>query len=152
MEDDQQTNVSINRLAGIETNWAPGDWLFHAYIDDIEVRVGTERIGNTWRLSQGGSVREFTVVDPHVADLMRHMPVKEERDMSKFLLSPMPGLLMKVLVNEGDSVTAGQDLAVIEAMKMENTLTASVNGTVSRVVAAAGDSLAVDDVIIEFES
>jgi len=131
MEADQQTNVSINRLAGIETNWAPGDWLFHAYIDDIEVRVGTERIGNTWRLSQGGSVREFTVVDPHVADLMRYMPVKEERDMSKFLLSPMPGLLMKVLVNEGDSVTAGQDLAV---------------------VAAAGDSLAVDDVIIEFES
>ena len=152
IEGDQQTNVSIDRLAGIDTNWAPGDWLFHAFIDEIEVRVGTERVGNTWRLSQGGSVRHFTVVDSHVAELMHHMPVKEGRDLSKFLLSPMPGLLMKVLVNEGDSVTAGQDLAVIEAMKMENTLTASVNGTVSKVVASTGASLAVDDVIIEFES
>ena len=148
----QQTNVSMNRLAGIDTNWAPGDWLFHAFIDGIEVRVGTERVGGKWRLSQGGSVRHFMVVDPHVAELLHYMPVKEEHDLSKFLLSPMPGLLMKVLVNEGDSVTAGQDLAVIEAMKMENTLTASVNGTVSKVVATVGASLAVDDIIIEFES
>lgn len=72
--------------------------------------------------------------------------------MSKFLLSPMPGLLMKVMVNKGDKVTAGQDLAVIEAMKMENTLTAAVDGTVANIVASAGASLAVDDIIIEFES
>jgi len=151
-EDGQQVDVAMNKLASIETNWAPGDWLFHAFIDDIEVRIATEKVGNQWRLSQGGSVRFFTVLDPHIAKLMHHMPVKEEQDLSKMLLSPMPGLLMKVLVEEGESVSAGQDLAVIEAMKMENTLTASVNGTVSKIVADVGASLAVDDVIIEFES
>lgn len=148
----EQVDVAINKLSSIETNWAPGDWLFHAFIDDIEVRVSTERVGNRWRLSQGGSVREFMVVDPHVAALMHYMPVKEASDMSRMLLSPMPGLLMKILVSEGDSVKAGQDLAVIEAMKMENTLTAAVDGTVSSIVATVGASLAVDDVIIEFES
>ncbi len=148
----EQINVSMNRLTGIDTNWAPGDWLFHGFIDGIEVRVETQRLGNQWQLTQGGSVRQFRVVDPHVAKLMHHMPVKESKDMSKFLLSPMPGLLMKVMVDKGDKVTAGQDLAVIEAMKMENTLTAAVNGTVANIVASAGASLAVDDIIIEFES
>ncbi|MFK7858038.1 MAG: acetyl-CoA carboxylase biotin carboxylase subunit [Granulosicoccus sp.] len=152
VEDATQTNVAMNKLTGIETNWAPGDWLFHGFIDGIEVRVGTERIGNQWRLSQGGSVRSFTVVDPHVAALLHHMPVKVARDLSRLLLSPMPGLLMKVLVSEGDTVTAGQDLAIIEAMKMENTLTASIAGTVSKIVATSGESLAVDDVIMEFET
>ena len=152
LENDTQTNVEMNKLTGVETNWAPGDWLFHGFIDGIEVRVSTERAGNQWRLSQGGSVRYFRVVDPHVAALMHHMPVKAARDLSKLLLSPMPGLLMKVLVSEGDTVVAGQDLAIIEAMKMENTLSASIAGTVSSIVATAGESLAVDDVIMEFES
>lgn len=152
IENGEQFDVAINKLAGIETNWAPGDWLFHGFIDGIEVRVATERKGNQWQLSQGGSVRSLTVVDPHVAALMHHMPIKVERDLSKFLLSPMPGLLMKVLVQEGDTVAPGQDLAVIEAMKMENTLSAQIAGTVSRVVATAGESLAVDDIIIEFAS
>jgi len=152
MENNVQINVAMNRLTGIETSWAPGDWLFHGFIDGVEVRVGTERIGNRWQLSQGGSVRSFMVVDPHVAALMHHMPVKATRDLSRLLISPMPGLLMKVLVSEGDTVTAGQDLAIIEAMKMENTLTASIAGTVSRIVATPGESLAVDDVIMEFES
>ena len=149
---DEQINVSMNRLTGIETNWAPGDWLFHGFIDGIEVRVETRRLRNQWHLTQGGSVRQFRVVDPHVASLMHHMPVKESKDMSKFLLSPMPGLLMKVLVSKGDKVTAGQDLAVIEAMKMENTLTSAVNSTIADIVATPGASLAVDDIIIEFES
>ncbi|MFK8079091.1 MAG: acetyl-CoA carboxylase biotin carboxylase subunit [Granulosicoccus sp.] len=147
-----QINVAMNKLTGIETNWAPGDWLFHGFIDGIEVRVSTERQGNQWRLSQGGSVRNFTVVDSHVASLLHHMPVKIERDLSRMLLSPMPGLLMKVLVKEGDAIAIGQDLAIIEAMKMENTLTASIAGKVSRIVATSGESLAVDDVIMEFES
>lgn len=150
--EDEQINVSMNRLTGIETNWAPGDWLFHGFMDGIEVRVETRRLDNQWQLTQGGSVRLFRVVDPHVATLMHYMPVKESQDMSKFLLSPMPGLLMKILVSKGDKVTAGQDLAVIEAMKMENTLTSAVNGTVANIVATPGASLAVDDIIVEFES
>ncbi len=144
-------DVSMNRLTSIITDWQPGDWLFKGSIDDIEIRVGVARDGNWWRLSQGGSVRDYMVVEPHVADLLEYMPVKESQDLSRYLLSPMPGLLMKVLVDKGDTVTAGQDLAVIEAMKMENTLTASVDGTVSNIVAGIGDSLAVDAVIMEFE-
>ncbi len=151
LSDEVRYDVSMNKLTGIITDWQPGDWLFTGSIDDIDIRVGVERHGNWWRLSQGGSVREFMVLEPHVADLMDHMPIKESQDLSRFLLSPMPGLLMKVLVEKGDKVTAGQDLAVIEAMKMENTLTASVNGTVSNIVAGIGDSLAVDAVIMEFE-
>ena len=150
-DNDSQFDIELNKLTGMESDWEPGEWLFYGNLDGIDITVGVERIGNWWRLSQGGSVRDYMVVDPHVASLMHHMPVKESQDMSRFLLSPMPGLLMKVLVNEGDKVIAGQDLAVIEAMKMENTLAASVDGTVSSIVASVGDSLAVDAVIIEFE-
>ena len=150
-DNDSQFDIELNKLTGMESDWEPGEWLFYGNLDGIDITVGVERIGNWWRLSQGGSVRDYMVVDPHVASLMHHMPVKESQDMSRFLLSPMPGLLMKVLVNEGDKVIAGQDLAVIEAMKMENTLAANVDGTVSSIVASVGDSLAVDAVIIEFE-
>lgn len=143
-------DISMNKLVGVKTDWQPGDWMFSGLIDKVYVSASVERLGNLWRISQGGSVRDFRVVDPHVADLMHYMPIKESQDMSRYLLSPMPGLLMKILVNEGDKVSAGQDLAIIEAMKMENTLTASVDGTVSKVVASIGDSLAVDAVIIEF--
>lgn len=151
LDDDSQFDIELNKLTGMVSDWEPGEWLFNGSLDGINLTVSVERIANRWRLSQGGSVRDYLVVDPHVASLMHHMPVKESQDMSRFLLSPMPGLLMKVLVQEGDKVIAGQDLAVIEAMKMENTLAATVDGTVSSIVASVGDSLAVDAVIIEFE-
>lgn len=152
IENHTRHDVEINKLSSIETDWEPGDWLFHAFIDDIEVRIKVERQASQWQLSQGGSVRYFSVMDPHVAALIHHMPVKDAQDLSRYLLSPMPGLLMKVLVEEGDSVSAGQDLAVIEAMKMENTLSAEFAGTVAKIVANVGESLAVDAVIIEFEA
>jgi propionyl-CoA carboxylase alpha chain len=79
------------------------------------------------------------------------MPVKAPPDMSRFLLSPMPGLLVDVPVSPGQAVRAGERLAVIEAMKMENILVASQDRVVAKVAAARGDTLAVDQVIIEFE-
>ena len=115
------------------------------------LRVGVRRDADAWELSHDGSRRRYRVVDPHVADLVALMPVKAGRDLSKLLLSPMPGLLTKVLVAEGDEVALGQDLAIIEAMKMENTLKATVNGTVSKVTAAPGESVVVDAVILEFD-
>ena len=87
----------------------------------------------------------------HVADLSKHMIEKVPPDMSKYLLAPMPGLLTKLEVAAGDRVEAGQPLAVVEAMKMENILRADKTGTVKATPATAGDSLAVDQVIIEFE-
>ena len=79
------------------------------------------------------------------------MPIKEAPDMSKYLLSPMPGLLTKLSVEVGQEVKAGEELAVIEAMKMENVLRADHDAKVAKVLAAPGDSLAVDQAIVEFE-
>ncbi len=91
------------------------------------------------------------VFPPHVAELSRHMIEKVPPDLSKYLLCPMPGLLTALNVGEGDKVEAGQPLAVVEAMKMENILRAEKSGTVKSVQAKPGDSLAVDAVILEFE-
>lgn len=151
IQEDQTHEVELARVETVKTHWQPGDWLFKGEIDGVAISVGVEKLDNLWRLSQGGSVRDFRVLDPHVAALLHFMPVKESRDLSRLLLSPMPGLLTRILVNEGDTVTAGQDLAIIEAMKMENTLTAAIDGTVAKLVASIGDSLAVDEVILELE-
>lgn len=142
--------ISTQQRATIETDWQPGQALFKGKIAGEELVVGVKRTENSWRLSHRGSVRSFQVMQAHVASLLEHMPEKTVQDMSKYLLSPMPGLLIKLLVSEGDTVTAGQDLAVIEAMKMENTLRAEKAGSIEKVSAAAGDNLAVDAIILEF--
>jgi propionyl-CoA carboxylase alpha chain len=87
-----------------------------------------------------------------MAELHRLMPFKAPPDLSRFVLSPMPGLLVEVAVQAGQKVMAGERVAVIEAMKMENVLFATQDGVVKSVVAAKGESLSVDQVIVEFES
>jgi propionyl-CoA carboxylase alpha chain len=91
------------------------------------------------------------VFTPRTAELHALMPFKAPPDMSRFLLSPMPGLLVDITVQPGQKVQAGERLAVIEAMKMENVLFASADGVVGKVLAARGESLAVDQPIVEFE-
>ena len=86
-----------------------------------------------------------------MAELYRQMPFKAPPDLSRYVLSPMPGLLVDVAVKEGQKVQAGERVAVIEAMKMENVLFAAPDGVVQNVMAAKGESLAVDQVIVEFE-
>jgi len=142
--------VSVQQRAEIQTDWQPGQALAKATVNGEPITIGVKRLDDGWQLSHRGSIRTFRVVPSHIASLLSHMPEKTVQDMSKFLLSPMPGLLIKLMVNEGDSVSVGQDLAVIEAMKMENTLKAEKNGTVEKIVAAVGDNLAVDAVIVEF--
>ena len=92
------------------------------------------------------------VISPRMAELHRLMPFKAPPDLSRFVLSPMPGLLVEVAVQAGQKVMAGERVAVIEAMKMENVLFAAQDGIVKSVVAAKGESLSVDQVILEFES
>jgi len=149
---DEQQRIDKSSLEQIVSDWTPGQWLFEARIEDRPITVNVQSTADGWTLACAGSVRHFVVLDGHVAALMKWMPERVVTDLSRLLLSPMPGLLMKVLVEEGERIAVGQDLAIIEAMKMENTLTASVSGTVSRINAAAGDSLAVDAVIMEFET
>ena len=91
------------------------------------------------------------MLNPRAAALAMLMPVKRPADMSRFLLSPMPGLLVSLAVAEGEEVKAGQELAVVEAMKMENLLRAERDGKVAKLHAQPGDSLAVDQAILEFE-
>jgi propionyl-CoA carboxylase alpha chain len=109
-----------------------------------------ERNGLWLRVAHNGMRVDTLVLPPRAADLLRVMPFKAPADMSKFLLSPMPGLLVNIAVKPGQTVQAGERLAVIEAMKMENILTASREGTVSELLASAGESLAVDQPILSF--
>ncbi|KNZ31572.1 MAG: acetyl-CoA carboxylase [Methylibium sp. NZG] len=110
-----------------------------------------ERVGLDYRIWHNGAQVEARVLSPRAAELSALMPFKAPPDLSKFLLSPMPGLLADVAVQAGQTVRAGEKLAVIEAMKMENILVAAQDGVVAEVAAKKGDSLAVDQVIIRFE-
>ena len=135
----------------IFTEWRLGDPLFKAVINDVNVSVQVEPVASGYRLFYRGTEINAQVISPRAADLMKHMLFKPPQDMSKFLLSPMPGLLVKLSVNEGQEVKEGEELAVVEAMKMENSLRATQDGIVGNVQAQQGDSLAVDQIILEFK-
>ncbi len=138
------------RRIEIETEWSPGEPLMRAKVDQHPVVAQIDPLGSGWRLTHEGGQADVLVLTPRQAELYALMPVKAAPDTSKFLLSPMPGLLASVAVSEGQEVKAGEALAVVEAMKMENVLRATRDGTVKTLHAKAGDSLRVDQKIIEF--
>ena len=135
----------------IESGWRPGLDLFQGKLNGREVAVQVYRAERGWRLEQAGYSRYFQVFSPRAAELNRLMLVKQPPDLSRFLLSPMPGLLIRISVEPGERVKAGQELAVVEAMKMENVLFAEHDAKIAAVLPSPGDSLAVDQPIIEFE-
>ena len=122
----------------------------HGSVDGAPFRAQIERSGLTLRVAHDGARIEVRVLTPRAAELHALMPFKPPPDLSRFLLSPMPGLLVAVAVEAGQTVRAGERLAVIEAMKMENIVVAAHDGVVARVVATPGESVAVDEVILEF--
>jgi propionyl-CoA carboxylase alpha chain len=113
--------------------------------------VLVEKQGRSWRMTTRGGSHRVTVMTPTVAELARHMIEKVPPDLSRFLLAPMPGLVTRSDVAVGDKVEAGQPIAVMEAMKMENILRAEKSATVKATPVGAGESVAVDQVIVEFE-
>ena len=134
------------------TEWQPGQVFLHVRVDERVATVQIERqAGAAFRLVHGGVIRRAQVLPPRAAELLALMPQKQASDTSRLLLSPMPGLLSSVAVRQGQEVKAGEPLAVVEAMKMENILRAERDGRVARIRANPGDSLAVDQVILEFE-
>ena len=135
----------------VRSNWEFGQHLFSGTVNGEQIFVQVERRNQTYRLFHRGSQADVSVDTPRAAELMRYMPVKAPPDMSRYLLSPMPGLLVSLAVKEGDTFNAGERLAVIEAMKMENTLRAERDGVVARINYESGARLAVDDRIMEFE-
>jgi propionyl-CoA carboxylase alpha chain len=142
----------IDRKASHEvaSDWRPGETLFRGRIDARPVTVQIEQDGVGYRLVHGGVSIALKVLSLRAAELHRLMPIKQAPDLSRFLLSPMPGLLISLAVTEGEVVKAGQELAVVEAMKMENILRATTDGKVRKVLSAAGSSLVVDQPILEF--
>ena len=136
------------RVAG---DWTPGDQLAEMTVADKPLILKVGKISGGFRIRTRGADVKVHVRTPRQAELARKMPEKLPPDTSKMLLCPMPGLVVKLEVAVGDEVQEGQNLCTIEAMKMENILRAEKKGIVSKVNAAEGDSLAVDDVIVEFE-
>ena len=132
-------------------NWKPGQDIVRAFVDNRPFVIKSEKIPCGFRVWHRGVTFDVQVRDPRAAELAMHMPIKIAPDTSNLLLCPMPGVVVSVLVEEGQEVQDGQALAVVEAMKMENTLRAESKCTVKKINAAAGDNLAVDEVIMEFE-
>ena len=135
----------------IELEYTPGDRIVEATLADAPLAVRILRTRAGFKLTTRGASHIARVLPAHVAALSAHMIEKTPPDLSRFLLSPMPGLLTALHVAAGDKVEAGQPLAVIEAMKMENILRAGKTGTVKSISASQGDSLAVDQVILELD-
>jgi propionyl-CoA carboxylase alpha chain len=133
------------------TGWQPGQTLADFKIGGEAMSIKVGLIGTAIRLRWRGMDVTARVRSPRVAELARLMPVKLPPDTSKMLLCPMPGIVTSITVTVGERVEAGQTLATVEAMKMENVLKAERQGVVKSVAATAGQSLAVDELIIEFE-
>jgi propionyl-CoA carboxylase alpha chain len=151
--DDRDYIVEIDgECVRAATEWRFGQALLEARIDGQAGIVQVEPLpGSTFRLAHGGVVRRVQILSPRAAELLALMPAKKAADTSRLLLSPMPGLLSAITVAPGQEIKAGEPLAIIEAMKMENVLRAERDGRIGRIRAKPGDSLAVDEVILEFE-
>ena len=147
----QTTTVTVNgRPYAINSDWQFGGIRAQGSCNGQPFTAQAERHGLWLRVEHNGLRIDAQVMRARAAELLRLMPFKAPADMSRFLLSPMPGLLVDVAVQPGQVVQVGQRLAVIEAMKMENILVAVRDGTVAQLLATKGESLAVDQPILEF--
>ena len=135
----------------VESDWTPGQPLAKLDVDGTPLVLKIAKIPGGFNVRYRGADLKVHVRSPRQAELAKLMPEKLPPDTSKMLLCPMPGLIVKVDVEVGDEVQEGQALCTVEAMKMENILRAERKGVVSKINAAAGESLAVDDIIMEFE-
>jgi propionyl-CoA carboxylase alpha chain len=131
--------------------YTPGDRLVITQIDGEELAIKLSKTRTGFRLTTRGASHNAVCLPAHVAPLAMHMIEKIPPDLSKYLICPMPGLITAIHVEAGDKVEAGQPLAIVEAMKMENILRAEKGGVVKQINAAPGDSLAVDAIILEME-
>ena len=153
--DADRTGASVTFADGarmrVVSDWTPGQPLARLEVDGELLVLKVGRITSGYRVRVRGADLKVTVLTPRMAELAALIPEKAPPDTSRLLLCPMPGLIVRIDVAEGDEVFDGQALCMVEAMKMENVLRAERRARVARVLAKPGDSLAVDDVIMEFE-
>ncbi|MFY9601744.1 MAG: biotin/lipoyl-containing protein, partial [Pseudolabrys sp.] len=142
-----RTKAAVRKL---RSNWKPGDLVWNGTIDGHTIAVQIRTVANGFALTYRGIETKAFVYTEREAGYARLMPVKKLADTGKRVLCPMPGLVVSIAVKEGQEVKAGETVAVVEAMKMENVLRAEIDGTVKKINAKPGDSLAVDAVILEF--
>jgi propionyl-CoA carboxylase alpha chain len=135
----------------VTSDWRPGDPLARLTVDGAALVLKAGKIPGGFRIRTRGADLKVHVRSPRQAELARLMPEKLPPDTSKMLLCPMPGLVVKIEVEVGQEVQEGQSLCTVEAMKMENILRAERRGIVTKINAGPGDSLAVDEIIMEFE-
>lgn len=151
--DDHGADIAVGGdTYAVRGDWRPGEPMFQGAVNGRPVCIQIDRAGIAYRLTHAGSQAEIRLLTERGAEMHRMMPEKVAPDLSRYLLSPMPGLLVRVSVATGEEVKAGQELAVVEAMKMENVLRAERDGTVAAIHAEAGASLAVDEQILEFDT
>ncbi len=134
----------------VDSGWRPGEPVWRGSIDGVALSLQVRHVANGFALGHAGTYATARVFTRREADLLALMPAKLAADTGKFLLCPMPGLVKVVHVVAGQQVKAGEPLAMVEAMKMENVLLAEKDVTIAKVMAKEGDSLAVDAVIMEF--
>ncbi|MCO5072686.1 MAG: acetyl/propionyl/methylcrotonyl-CoA carboxylase subunit alpha [Rhizobiaceae bacterium] len=146
-----QVSLESEDAIAVASDWLPGTPHARFSVDGRSVGVKVSPVGGAWRLRWEGIDATVHVRSPRVAALARLMPEKLPPDTSKMLLCPMPGVVTSITVEEGQTVEAGQTLATVEAMKMENVLRAERRAVVKKIAAQAGSSLAVDELIMEFE-
>jgi propionyl-CoA carboxylase alpha chain len=134
-----------------EIDWRPGLAQFRAVLDDAPFTAEIKRVADGWDIRTRATKARVRVMTPRIADLYARLPEKVAADTSKLVLSPMPGLVVSIAVVPGQEVKTGETVAIIEAMKMQNILKAEHDGVVKTVSARAGDPVAADDVLVEFE-
>jgi propionyl-CoA carboxylase alpha chain len=149
--DGSTVRLSDGREMRVTSDWTPGDSLARLMVDGSPLVLKVGKIPGGFRLRTRGADLKVHVRSPRQAELARRMPEKLPPDTSKLLLCPMPGLIVRIDVEVGQEVQEGQALATVEAMKMENILRAERRGIVAIIKCGPGDSLAVDEVIMEFE-
>src|SRR6185437_13502658 len=160
-----QVKLEVNRVDGvivvrlidgsrrstpIESLWRPGEPIWRGTVDGQATTVQVRNIPNGFVLAHRGIETSAHVYTEREAGYARLMPARTASNTGKQVICPMPGLVVSIAVKEGQDVKAGETVAVVEAMKMENVLRAEVDGTVKKINAKPGDSLAVDAVILEF--
>ncbi len=144
--------VDINKKKyDLDGNFEPGTDIFEGQVNKKSMVLQVDYDGSKYWIHKGGSQVTIKIIDKKIDRLMDLMPNKVPPDMSNFLLSPMPGLLVSVAVKEGEKIEAGQELAIVEAMKMENVMKAESDAIVAKIHATPGTTLEVDQPIIEFE-
>ena len=140
-----------SRMVEVESSWKPGEPVFVGEVAGIPIAMQASRKSDVFHIVHRGAMASISVRRPRVAALAAHMHEKPVADTSKFLFCPMPGLVISIHASVGQDIKAGETLAVVEAMKMENVLRAERDGIVKHVNAKPGDTLSVDAIILEFE-